>query len=229
MHLPTRTLRRAWRSVQRAVQSRVLRRLPSGSRLHVGCGSVHLDGWVNIDRFPSPVADFTYDIRYGIPVHDAGYIYAEHFLEHLDYAEGMKFLRDCRAALGSSGILRLSTPNLDWVYRTQYHPNEWATDHDAVRDCFWMNKAFRAWGHQFLYNLPALRAALQEAGFETIEPCAFRESRHEALRGLEQHETWQDLPDLPHVLIVEASGRSTTSEVKLNDLAADYLNASAAR
>ena len=25
-------------------------------------------------------------------------------------------------------------------------------DGEAVRDCFWMNKSFRAWGHQFLYN-----------------------------------------------------------------------------
>ncbi|HEY3056527.1 MAG TPA: methyltransferase domain-containing protein [Thermoanaerobaculia bacterium] len=229
MHLPTRTLRRAWRSVQRAVQSRALRRLPPGSRLHVGCGSMRLEGWANIDRFPSPAADFIYDVRYGMPARELSYIYAEHFLEHLSYSDSMKFLRDCRTALGTNGVLRLSTPNLDWVYRTQYHPNEWNSDHDAVRDCFWMNKAFRAWGHQFLYNMPTLRSALREAGFATIEQCAFRESKHDALRDLEQHETWQDLPDLPHVLIVEAHGSSTSGEPMLEELASDYLLASSAR
>jgi predicted SAM-dependent methyltransferase len=211
------------------MQSRALRRLPPGSRLHVGCGSVRLDGWVNVDRFPSPAADFVYDVRYGMPLRELSYVYAEHFIEHLGYLDAMKFLRDCRGALGVNGVLRLSTPNLDWVYRTQYHPGEWKADAEAVRDCFWMNKAFRAWGHQFLYNMQTLRSALREAGFATIVARSFRESSHEALRDLEQHETWHDLPGIPHVLIVEADGVSSAGEPMLEELAADYLIASSAR
>ena len=108
-------------------------------------------------------------------------------------------------ALAKDGVLRLTTPNLDWVWLTQYHPGEWKQASEAVRDCFWMNKAFRGWGHQFLYNAQTLTECLHDAGFDTIEPQRYGESRYEELRGIERHEQYPDA-HLPHIIIVEASG-----------------------
>jgi len=68
-----------------------------------------------------------------------------------------------------------------------------------------MNKAFRGWGHQFLYNEQTLTECLRDAGFETIEAQRYGESRHDALRGIERHEKYPDA-HLPHIVIVEASG-----------------------
>ena len=70
-----------------------------------------------------------------------------------------------------------------------------------------LNRAFRGWGHQFLYNRPMLQAALRNAGFGALSFCRYGESATPELSGLERHETWHDTPELPHVLIVEASGR----------------------
>jgi hypothetical protein len=70
-----------------------------------------------------------------------------------------------------------------------------------------MNKAFRGWGHQFLYNGQTLTECLHDAGFASIERCAYGESRHEALRGVEHHEKYLDSPELPHLIVIEASGR----------------------
>ena len=49
---------------------------------------------------------------------------------------------------------------------------------------------------------------LRTAGFATVEFCSRGESVHPELRGLERHELYPDTPDLPHILTVEAHGRS---------------------
>ena len=71
-----------------------------------------------------------------------------------------------------------------------------------------LNRAFHGWGHQFLYNRQMLTAALRSAGFASIVFCRYGESGVPELNGLERHETWQDSPEMPHVLIAEASGRA---------------------
>ena len=177
------------------------------TKLHVGSGPVLLEGWINVDNQPYRGIDQVLDIREGIPYSDLEFIFAEHFIEHLAYDDAMKFLRDCRRALADNGVLRLTTPNLDWVWMTQYHLGQWSQASEAVRDCFWMNKAFRGWGHQFLYNAQTLTECLRDAGFATVERCNYGESRHDALRGVEHHEKYLDSPELPHLIVVEASGR----------------------
>ena len=124
-----------------------------------------------------------------------------------------------------NAVLRLSTPNLDWVWMTQYHLGNWQSPHEAVRDCFWMNKAFRGWGHQFLYNLQTLTATIRQAGFARVDIVKYGESAHEALRGLERHEQYPDTPDLPHIIVVEASGTSSERQDVLREPLADYQQA----
>src|SRR6185295_14209077 len=67
-----------------------------------------------------------------------------------------------------------------------------------------LNRAFHGWGHQFLWNRHLLADALLACGFTDLRWCGWGESEHELFRSLERHETYQDEPDLPHVLIVEA-------------------------
>jgi predicted SAM-dependent methyltransferase len=178
-------------------------------RLHIGCGQEALDGWINIDSRELPRVDRVLDVRKGLPFQDVAAIYAEHFLEHLVLEDGLAFLRECRRALGEEGVLRLSTPNLDWVIDTHYHFAPDASSESRIYDCFQLNRAFHGWGHQFLYNQPMLEASLRDAGFGAVRFERYGESEIPFLRGLERHETWTDTAELPHVLIAEASGRSS--------------------
>src|ERR1041384_7697041 len=116
-------------------------------RLHLGCGPNHLDGWINIDNAPYDGVDQVLDVTQGLPFRDVESIFAEHFIEHLDYRAALKLLKECRSVLRDDGVLRLSTPNLDWVWASHYHLG--GGEQDQVRDCFALNGAFRAWGHQF--------------------------------------------------------------------------------
>lgn len=184
----------------------------SRARVHIGCGPQALAGWINVDNQPYPGVDRVLDVTLGLPFSDVEYLFAEHLLEHLAYDDALNFLRECRRVLAPDGTLRLSTPNLDWVMRTHYQPQLWKGEADAVHDCFILNRAFKGWGHQFLYNRQSLAATLRLAGFGVVEECRYGESRHDALRGIERHETYPDEPSLPHVLVVEASGQSSGVE-----------------
>lgn len=177
-------------------------------RLHLGCGQYPIAGWVNIDVQALPGVDRVLDVRDGLPFENVAAIFGEHFLEHLDVDEGLACLVECRRALASDGILRISTPNLDWVFLTHYRHGRWPADQDAVSDCFQLNRAFHGWGHRFLYNRPALEGILRTAGFAEISWHRYGESDVPELAGLERHEKSADSPELPHVLIAQARGRS---------------------
>jgi len=190
--------------------------------LHLGCGPHHLDGWLNVDNVSYPGVDRLLDLTEGLPFEEVSLIFAEHFIEHLDYRAAASLLRECRRVLRDDGVLRLTTPNLDWVWASHYKPV--MTADEQLLACFAINRAFRGWGHQFLYNFATLRDTLLEAGFRDVVRRAYGESDHEALRGLERHERNPDFEGLSHILIVEASGRGGTPHPSFDSSRELYLH-----
>jgi predicted SAM-dependent methyltransferase len=160
--------------------------------LHIGCGDVHLDGWVNID-LDSPKADLKHDLRQPLPYAGGSveFIYNEHFMEHLTVQEGVAFLRECHRLLKPGGVLRVATPDLryvafryffrwkkqDWIRQYRY---EWIQTRAEM-----MNMMFHEWGHRYLYDEEELRRRLTEAGFLTIVRRRLLRSPHPALRNRE--------------------------------------------
>jgi predicted SAM-dependent methyltransferase len=177
-------------------------RAGAGARLHVGCGRERLAGWVNIDFQAYPGVDVVADVTQGLEFREAEAVYAEHFLEHLRIDQALAFLVECHRALGEGGLIRLSTPNLDWVWITHY-ALEAETELRQRMDLH-LNRAFYGWEHRFVWNRPLLARALEACGFTRLEWPVYGESRHPIFRGIERHEAYPDAPELPHVLIVEA-------------------------
>lgn len=199
------------------------------TKLHVGCGPQVLDGWINVDNQPYPGVDQVLDVREAFPFSNLQFIYAEHFIEHLPYDDAVKFLRNCRQALRDDGVMRISTPNLDWVWITQYHYGSWQSESEKVKDCFWINRGFHGWGHRFLYNKAALKETLHDAGFAEVVLRRYGESSHPELNGVERHEQYLDVPETPHIIIVEASGRRSEPSQILASPREDFLTAVAAK
>jgi len=194
-------------------------------KLHIGSGRVALPGWINLDIQPLPEVDVVNDVTEGLPFDQAQFIFAEHFIEHLPFDAALQFLRECRRVLVETGVLRLSTPNLDWVLRSHYDPSRWQSTAEPIRDCLWLNKAFRGWGHCFLYNLDTLAQLLSAAGFAFVSAQDYGCSRFSALTGLESHDTDPDLPAIPHVLVVEASGMVGEISPVITATGSDFLTA----
>ncbi|MEM7048614.1 MAG: methyltransferase domain-containing protein [Acidobacteriota bacterium] len=188
----------------------LLRRVPQ--KLHIGAGKLRLEGWVNIDIQALPGVDVVADVTEGLDFRNVEAVYAEHFLEHLDIQAALAFLLECHRVLRPDGWLRLSTPNLDWVWSTHYPPyfEGRQKEEAAIR----ANRAFYGWRHRFLWNRELLGRALRACGFEDLRWCRYRESDLEVFQGLERHETYTDTDEMPHVLIVEARrGRSQEADL----------------
>lgn len=172
------------------------------AKLHIGSGNERLPGWINIDLLPLPGVDVVADVTAGLHFSDVEAIFAEHFLEHLRLDKAIDFLVESHRVLRPGSWLRLSTPNLDWVWRTQYDLH--AQPDGKIDFALRLNRGFHGWGHRFLWNREFLERALLAAGFDELTWCRYGESPRPHFRGLERHETYGDSPDMPHVLIVEA-------------------------
>lgn len=159
-------------------------------------------GWINIDLLPLPGVDVVTDVTEGLRFSNVEAIFAEHFLEHLALDKAIGFLVEAHRILAPGAWMRLSTPNLDWVWLTQYALQ---AQGDAKIDfALRLNRSFHGWGHRFLWNCDFLERALLAAGFAELTWCEYGRSPRPFFRGLERHETYDDTPETPHVLIVEA-------------------------
>jgi len=161
-------------------------------------------GWVNIDvhdlgAFAQQHGyQFTrHDVRQGLPYPTGAVdlIAACHFLEHLTYEEGLRFLRDCRRALKpDSGAMRIIVPDAGLLTGLYAHRNAEPDDarcaagldqFDEINDgsAAAPTPAGKLWallfaGHQAMYDRETLCRQLTEAGFVPL-PAAFREAAHE--------------------------------------------------
>lgn len=193
------------------------------TRLHIGCGPQILKGWINIDNAQYPGVDRVLDVTTGLPFEDVSFVFAEHFIEHLSYRDASALMRECRRVMRDDGVLRLSTPNLDWVWFTHYRPVGQMNASEEVQACFALNRAFRGWGHQFLYNEGTLRSMLLDAGFATAERREYGESPHRELHRLERHELSPAWGTLSSILIMEAWGKGGKAPKYLEGPRAEFL------
>lgn len=172
------------------------------TRLHIGSGRERLEGWVNVDSQALPGVDVVADVTTGLQFSNVEAIFAEHFIEHLPLDLAVAFLHEAWRVLARSAWMRLSTPNLDWVWATHYRLE---ADPETKRAAaLQINRAFHGWRHQFLWNREMLGAALEACGFAGVRWCRYGESELPLFRGIERHESYGDTPQLPHVIIVEA-------------------------
>jgi predicted SAM-dependent methyltransferase len=162
-------------------------------KLHLGCGPNYLEGWINIDIDPVVKSDLLFDLREEFPFPDSyvDFIYNEHFIEHLTYNEGLLFLQECNRILQPRGILRISTPDLEYVTFVYI-----AGHYDVYQDigiglesetkCKFLNRSMRDWGHQYLYDLPELIDILHKSSFSLVKNVSWGESIYPELCKVER-------------------------------------------
>ena len=87
-----------------------------GLRLHIGCGTRRLVGWINADAVPG-VGDAVVDLQGELPQVTYREIYGSHVLEHCWPQDTPGILRRLFTALLPGGTLRLSVPDLRLVVK----------------------------------------------------------------------------------------------------------------
>lgn len=169
-------------------------------KLHIGASNKPIDGWLNTDiERHAGVAYLDCTAPFPFAAESFDYAFCEHFIEHLDQAEGLACMTEVHRCLKPGGVFRLATPDLE-KYVGLFAPSLDAEQRrylDQFRDLFGMksvnacevlNLAMHSWGHKFLYTRAELGEALRQSGFARIETAEVSQSRHEALRGVERHQ-----------------------------------------
>ena len=171
-------------------------------KLHIGCGTVYKDGWINIDNnSDSNISriDLPWDLRMPLPFpkNSVDFIYNEHFLEHLSVEEALRSLKDFRRILKLGGVVRIAMPDLKGIISAYMNPNSLAESQPFLKKfgldfvktrAEMLNINFRWWGHQWLYDWEELERRLHEAGFTAIVQCWLYKSGFEDLCNLESRE-----------------------------------------
>ena len=171
-------------------------------KLQLGTSNSPMVGWLNTDVLPTSrkvaYLDATRRFPFNNDVFD--YVYSEHVIEHIEHERAVFMLRECFRVLKPGGKIRISTPDLK-VY-TGLHSKEktasqkfyidWVIQNlmpevDYCEEVFLINNAFRAWGHQFLYDRETLRLTMARIGFEDIKYYQPGVSDDENLQGIESH------------------------------------------
>jgi predicted SAM-dependent methyltransferase len=168
--------------------------------LHLGANRANLPGWLETDI--EPKKDVIYlDASRKFPFADSclAYIYAEHMIEHISYDSGLTMLRECWRTLKNGGVLRIATPDLAFILNLYRACDGSSAEYIAwiaerflkskahAQPAMVINNAFRAWGHQFLYDEDTLSSALKETGFCDIRRVKYNGSVHEKLQSIEMH------------------------------------------
>lgn len=176
-------------------------------KLHLGSGSVTLDGWVNID-LEAPGADMLLDLRKPLPFTDSSvsHVYSEHVIEHIEYEEAQALLREIRRVLRPDGVLRLSTPDLAWIVLNYVGglTEGWGALWQPGTPARLLNQALRYWGHCFVYDRPEMLRILTDAGFGDVRFVEWGASEDPVLDGIESRPWNRELlveariPDRPH-------------------------------
>lgn len=186
--------------VSRSVIKRYLSQY-SEPKLHMGCGRYSLEGWLNADiNLDHNSVDIFLDARDPLPFEDDRFqfVFAEHLIEHLTFDEGRRFCKEAFRILRPGGVLRISTPDLQFLLSyyadsseaadkfTEYHTEEFLRM-DVRSRALVISNFFYDFGHRVIYDLDLLGELLREAGFQRIERRQVGESPYPELRGIEQH------------------------------------------
>ena len=167
--------------------------------VHIGCGPIHLPGWVNIDKEWGHHPDLQMNCLNLSDVFrrcTVDHIFSCHMLEHLEWPSGVvNFFQVTIAALKRGGVLRLVVPDLMKVAKLYVEGDDLKGIYDGPfhegPDCAATRFMYfcRAWDHQVLFDERLLRMLMTDAGFVNIRVMPFGESDVRELQGLDRFES----------------------------------------
>lgn len=163
------------------------------THVQIGGGAHRIDSFFNIDAVPP--ADLLWDVREGIPLHDATVqvLFSEHFLEHIDYPHSAKhYAREAHRVLAPGGQVITGVPDAAHVLNQYPAPpaqaaemiDRWYANRTCRGDINTyldlINYVFRDQDddptynpHRWAYDFEKLNQLFTEAGFTHVEPWSF--------------------------------------------------------
>ena len=149
------------------------------SKLHLGCGVKHIEGWFHVDAldYPhvnhiGPVDDLPF-----IPDGSTDLIYACHVLEHFGRKESVRVLTEWRRVLKPGGVLRLAVPDYEACARL-YLTGTLPRGLEDVRGLMIGGQRDQYDFHGNVFDETDLTRMLLEAGFSSARRWDWRTTEH---------------------------------------------------
>jgi predicted SAM-dependent methyltransferase len=109
-------------------------------KLHLGCGDIKLEGFINIDVRETPATDMLMDISKltKFDNNSVDMIYAAHCLEHFSFRDSLSILQEWNRVLKTGGELVLRVPDFDILVNNylRRHPETWKGVQLAAGDTY---------------------------------------------------------------------------------------------
>tara|TARA_Y200000002_G_C22678453_1_gene663057 strand:- start:2189 stop:3010 length:822 start_codon:yes stop_codon:yes gene_type:complete len=96
--------------------------------LNIACGNIYItdNKWTNIDFTTNSPDIKKADLLKGLPFKDKSFdvVYSSHFIEHIPKDQVNYFLAECYRVLKPKGVIRLITPDLEFLSKEYINHNE---------------------------------------------------------------------------------------------------------
>ncbi|TCV83401.1 class I SAM-dependent methyltransferase [Sulfurirhabdus autotrophica] len=147
-------------------------------KLHLGCGSRYIPGFVHVDAQSAPHVDIVGPVEQ-LPMGDdsVSLIYASHILEHFDRSEYKSVLKEWFRVLKQGGILRLSVPDFA-ACAAVYYENGLADGLSGLVGLIVGGQRNDYDYHKMIFDEKFLERALLDIGFQEVRPWDWRATEH---------------------------------------------------
>jgi predicted SAM-dependent methyltransferase len=148
--------------------------------LNLGCGTLPLPGWINIDLAGLPV-DVSWNLLSPLPFPDDSVdaVFHEHVIEHVPGVDAYNMLKECRRVLRPGGVLRIVCPDAT-IFMASYFDPEHAFINDfrpgRPTPMLALQEEFYGFGHKAIYDYETMALYCETIGFSKIDRKAFGES-----------------------------------------------------
>jgi predicted SAM-dependent methyltransferase len=136
-------------------------------KIHLGCGDIILNGWINIDARRADHVHINTDIIDLKEFSDQsiGVIYLSHVLEHFDFVESIKLLKLFFSKLKKGGVLLISVPDFEALVSV-YNKTK---NIEIVKRALMGGQDYEYNYHKSVYNYELLSSNLESMGFNNIK------------------------------------------------------------
>lgn len=137
-------------------------------KVHIGCGTVNIEGWINIDARSASHVHIDTDVVDLATFSDAslGEIYTCHMLEHLSFEEVRKILAIFMVKLKPGGTLRIAVPDFSQLARLYV---EQGVGLETIKYALMGGQDYAYNFHKSVFDRDTLTRLLQDTGFQQVQ------------------------------------------------------------
>lgn len=141
-------------------------------KLHLGCGSIHLDGYINVDKFNTS-ADLVMDAwKLNFPDNSVDEIFTSHMVEHMTYPQFMKALEEWKRVLNRGASLIIRCPNFEEClkrWQNADYQKRWGANNEGVNVILGFQYRGPGYVNRNIFTSKRLADLVSRVGFEVIK------------------------------------------------------------